>query len=323
VHAAGAGACQVLHVLRNSNRRLVFSHHLLSFYFSWQNYHVVSMDGVLDPHFTTFDGTHFSFHGQCDLVLMKSVSFSSGKGLDFHIRTTRVEKFNNLMYSYISGAALRIGDDVMEISIDGSLIVNGGRDIMSESAGAEELNLPIAFAGAYSLTKTLNGTYNRIIHYELDLGNKRYIKIRVNTSTKMIFVQVEGSINDSVGLLGTPGVKGLYTRDGETDLTSSWNSFGLEWQVNNSDRKLFVNKHRFPQHPQSCSFKVLNKNGENHKKNLRRRILDESPVLVEINVDDAISACADSPDGFKKEFCIQDVMATGLVELAKDPFYLF
>ena len=111
-------------------------------------------------------------------------------------------------------------------------------------------------------------------------------------------------------------MKGLYTRDGETDLTSSWNSFGLEWQVNNSDRKLFVNKHRFPQHPQSCSFKVLNKNGENYKKYLRRR-------LVEINVDDAISACADSPHGFKKEFCIQDVMATGLVELAKDPFYLF
>jgi hypothetical protein len=29
-------------------------------------------DLFLDPHFITFNGRYFSYHGECDLVLMKS-----------------------------------------------------------------------------------------------------------------------------------------------------------------------------------------------------------------------------------------------------------
>jgi hypothetical protein len=40
-----------------------------------------------DPHFKTWRGQHFDFHGECDLVLLHSSEFGSGLGLDIHIRT--------------------------------------------------------------------------------------------------------------------------------------------------------------------------------------------------------------------------------------------
>lgn len=67
----------------------------------------------------------------------------------------------------------------------------------------------------------------------------------------------------------------------------------------------------------------MNKN--NNKRStllLRRRLLDDkdasTPTLVTIEA--AIEACAASI-GEKKEFCVDDVMAIGDLELAKDPFY--
>jgi hypothetical protein len=68
---------------------------------------------ISDPHFETFNGEAFSYHGECDLVMMKSPSFASGLGLYVHIRTTRID--NARSYSYISAAAVRIGkNDVLE-----------------------------------------------------------------------------------------------------------------------------------------------------------------------------------------------------------------
>jgi hypothetical protein len=40
-----------------------------------------------DPHFKTWQGQHYDYHGECDLVLLHSSEFGSGLGLDVHIRT--------------------------------------------------------------------------------------------------------------------------------------------------------------------------------------------------------------------------------------------
>ena len=67
-----------------------------------------------DPHFETFNGEAFSYHGECDLVMMKSPSFASGLGLYVNIHTTRIDNAR-ISYSYISAAAVRIGkNDVLE-----------------------------------------------------------------------------------------------------------------------------------------------------------------------------------------------------------------
>jgi hypothetical protein len=78
-----------------------------------------------DPHFVTFGGESFSFHGECDLVLMTSPGFASGLWLDIHVRTTRIDNVR-MSYSFISGVAVRrIGTDVLETMDDGTVIVNG------------------------------------------------------------------------------------------------------------------------------------------------------------------------------------------------------
>jgi von Willebrand factor type D domain len=57
-----------------------------------------------DPHFRTFDGTKYDFHGQCDLVMARSKEFGDNLGLDLHIRTEIVTG-----WSRISDSAIRIG----------------------------------------------------------------------------------------------------------------------------------------------------------------------------------------------------------------------
>eukprot|EP00980_Cylindrotheca_fusiformis_P015112 scaffold4174_cov66-Cylindrotheca_fusiformis.AAC.1 len=40
-----------------------------------------------DPHFRTWNGGHFEYHGQCDMILVKDENFADGLGLQVQIRT--------------------------------------------------------------------------------------------------------------------------------------------------------------------------------------------------------------------------------------------
>ena len=237
------------------------------------------------------------------MVLLQSREFSSGAGLDIHIRTTRVDKAKGVSYSYISGVAVKLGSDVLEVMDDGKLIVNG-----------KPVSNPVNFAG-YPISKTFKGKHKKIIIYDLDVtadkAISKPIQIRVNTNAGMLFVDISGRFPDSAGLLGPPSDdKRMLARDGETDLFDEWNSFGEEWQVRNDEPKLFQEK-RAPQYPQGCVYE------SNESKSLRRRLSMDSGVTTA----EAEAACSGSK-GRSKEFCIADVMATGMVDIAEDEFYL-
>ena len=88
------------------------------------------------------------------MVLLQSREFSSGTGLDIHIRTTRVDKAK-VGYSYISGVAVKLGSDILEVMDDGMLIVNG-----------TPVSNPVNFAG-YPISKTFKGTHKNIVIYEM------------------------------------------------------------------------------------------------------------------------------------------------------------
>lgn len=261
--------------------------------------------GAGDPHFRTFNNQHFSFHGQCDLVLTRSKK----SDLDIHLRTTRVHN-PRADYSYISGAAVRIGQNVIEIDDRGNLIINGIGEV--HSAGNDPLYLGELFP---RLTKTLKGDKHKIIAYNVDLGDENKIDIRVNMKTGMLFVDVTGTFEDSEGLLGSDPKYGkpMLSRDGVTDLTGHWNTYGQEWQVNDSDQKLFQDMTRRPQFPETCSYHA---DTESSFRGNRRRLSDTPNVSLEV----AESACVDM-NGAKKKFCIEDVMAVGDVGIAEDPFY--
>ena len=274
-----------------------------------------------DPHIQPFEGPPFSFHGQYDGVMMASKEFADGLGIDVHIRTTRVDN-PRMSYSYISGTAVKIGTDILEVQDDGSIIVNGEDEFLLKDAEAETAGT--TFAG-YPITKTMKGTKRNIFVYDLALdvdGGDKSIEIRVNLKTGMIFVDVSGSFpEDTVGLLGSPHHDALLARDGKTDLTGDWNTFGEEWQVQSDEPKLFQDKNRVPQHPAGCIYE-----SQQVKSNLRhrRRLMvdsagtgsDEEATAVEA----AEKACVRAT-GEKKQFCIDDVMATGDLELAEDSFY--
>ncbi len=258
---------------------------------------------MIDPHFRTFNEVYFSYHGQCDLVLSRSSDFADGLGLHIHIRTTRVDN-PHIAYSYISGVAVRIGSNILEIFENGEFIING-----EESRGFE----PVTLSG-YNISISVKGSNKRIIVFDLDLFNERSIQIRSNTKNNMLFVDVNGAFVDSEGLLGPLPMednKLLLARDGITDLTGYWNTYGEEWQVKDTDFKLFQDGSRHPQYPNGCEY-IADKSHH-----VRRRLQDTNQK-VDIGV--ATKACSHLIDTMRG-FCIDDIMATGDVELAEDPFY--
>lgn len=266
---------------------------------------------LVDPHFNTLTGHHFSYHGQCDLIMMESPQFMSGLGLTIHIRTTRVDSFL-ASYSYISEIALRFGKDVVQVQSDGQLLING----MENTADL------VAVSEAFSVQKSLTGKKKLIVNYDLNLGAKNLINIRANLKTHMLFMDVSGNFPDSVGLLGSTDAHGvaqsLLSRDGFRNLEGEWNTLGEEWQVRDTDKNLFLNK-RFPQYPEGCVYTSTGTGKDAEKKNLRRRLEDRSKSNVSIEV--AKSACAHL-SGPKQDFCVTDVMLTGDLDLAEDPFYV-
>lgn len=251
----------------------------------------------------TFSGKSFSYHGMCDLMLLMIESFLGGLGLEIHVRTTRIDNAKS-GYSFISGAALRVGQDVLEVKDDGSVLVNGDVFDIDDNLGGE-------FAG-HSITKHFKGSKKNIVVYDLTFGAGATVQVRTNMRTGMIFLDVSKHISDdAVGLLGSPAHDYIFFRDGAVDMTGQWNSFGESFQINADDPKLFEDKDRVPQYPAGCIYR-----SQSEKKNgLRRQLLEES-----VSMDVASKACAET-SGSKKSFCIEDVMLTGDVELAQDSFY--
>jgi hypothetical protein len=283
-----------------------------------------------DPHFKTFNGKAFSYHGECDLVLMRSKSFDGGKGLSIQVRTTRLDNYRGAAYSYISAAAVQMGNTVLEVSAyDGTLLVDGSRQAFVndavEEGGKDDI---LSFAAGYTLKRSTKGKHGLITVFDLNLGNEEKISIRCNTKSMMLFVDVIGYFEDSEGLLGAPvgGSEGLRSRPDAAghrfDMTGHWNSYGEEWQVLDTEPNLFQEK-RFPQYPQGCVYEST-KSFKKKKTMLRRRLLLDSVDEAALEID-ARKACTksieDNHTNIMSQFCINDVMATGDLELAEDPFY--
>jgi von Willebrand factor type D domain len=238
-----------------------------------------------DPHFRTFDGTKYSYHGQCDLVMARQSSFSSGLGLDLHIRTKIVTD-----WSLISNAALRIGDDTFELANDGSYYFNGAKNVA----------MPIHLAGLYEVSsnvETIDALTNQR-HYTISLGPNE--KITMTLFKDMVGVTVDAYFFESEGLLGIHGKTGMVGRDHETVFQES-NDMGSEWQVRDDEPMLFHNID-LPQYPQQCILPVQS---------------TTSRRLQEANRNLAAGACS-SVSSEMFDFCVQDVIRTGDVQMAQN-----
>ena len=220
--------------------------------------------------------------GECDLVLVSSPKFESGKGLDIHIRT---QIAHSMVYSYTSAAALRIGDDVLEVGAEGVGFFNG-TDVNAK--------MPKTISG-YSLKYEETDKKRRI--FTIKLRRNEFISIKEFKGVVSVDISMANAENfrGSHGLSGSFPQGEMLARNGSTVLSDEV-AFGQEWQVHNTEAMLF-HMARAPQHPHRCIMpdmvKMMNRRG--------RRLLE-----LDITSNKAEAACAHLADKDEKADCVYD-----------------
>merc|ERR1712021_141926 len=231
-----------------------------------------------DPHFKTWKHEHFEFHGQCDMILAKDPKFANEVGLDVQIRTKMVR-----FWSYIHTAAIRIGDDILEIQ--GSV---GDEDRATHYWFNFQYQADTTTVGGFPLTITSNGAHKR--YFEIDLDSKfSGQKIVLSAFKEFVAVDFKDSTTESFG--------NTFARDGVAEI-NDFNELGNEWQLLPSDDMLFHDKAK-PQFPERC---IVPEDPQGQ----RRRRLDESTVSVE----KAEAICATLKDPLSIKDCVYDILAT-------------
>ena len=242
--------------------------------------------GGHDPHFKTWRGERFSYHGECDLVMFHDPEFESGLGLDVHVRTEIRREF-----SFIAFAALRIGKDILEVASQGVYWFNG----------VLNADLPKEISGL-ALSHTHPTEQQHV--FDVHLGGRERIKLKTYKDFVAVLVEQGKSENfvNSVGLMGDFRTGHMLGRDGT--VTDNWNAYGQDWQVRDTEPSLFQAV-RFPQFPTVCTLPSPKQTSQ-----LRRR-------LAATSSDEQLAAekaCEHWGEG--KDDCVFDVLATGDLGMA-------
>jgi hypothetical protein len=245
------------------------------------------------------------------MILTKDDSFANGLGLEFQIRTKLIR-----FWSYIRSAAIRIGDDILEIE--------GSADpVLTEANNHYWINVEyqgeLTTLGGFPVKYHLNGLSNtkrwmssKYPHqkierwFEIDLSSK-YPGQKIVISTFREFVRVDfengsdESFGNAVGMLGDFRTGKTLARDGDTEL-DDFVMLGNEWQVLPHENMLFHDISK-PQFPEKCI-------DPKHPKGERRRLGESS-----ITEEQAEAACAFIEDPLDRMDCVYDVLATQDIDM--------
>jgi von Willebrand factor type D domain len=276
---------------------------------------------LVDPHFRTLDGTKFSYHGECDLVLTRGL-YNTNVPIDVHIRTTIVDD-----WSLISNVAIRIGNtgtstgrqnyDIFEVVNDGTVYWNGqinptlpisianGRFTIIKNEERIQIDNDAEQIKVNNSTTVSTTSSQEILHTSYQIQLDGTDNIMIGDWLQMLSVNVSAYLTNAEGVIGVRNVPGMIGRDHTTTYTNP-NDMGTEWQVrSNDDGILFLsNTQRQPQYPTQCTLPSTIS---------RRRRLGETSHLR----DHAYSACTGIVDPTLIEYCIEDVLLTGNINVAK------
>jgi len=247
-----------------------------------------------DPHFTMWDNTHFSYHGQCDLVLFSNPKFAHGSDMTIQLRTEIRE-----YYSFIRSIAIRIGDENFEIEGNG-----GG---MNFYYNGEAIGEPVTTLAGYEVRKVVDPAWckekcSEGEIYSVDIKDRGSVELGSWGSFLHIKMALQQAFyNGSVGLTGNYETHGFISRIG--DVLQSADLFGQNWQVLDTEPMLF-HKKRYPQYPERCIMP---------QPIARRIIRDETREMAQ-------KVCSHLSDSLR-DMCIFDVEATGDERLALSPLY--
>ena len=245
------------------------------------------------------------------MVFLKNPSFRDGTGMwvhsKSHLPVVRLDLYfiqsshHNICvfiflvrtqerygYSFIEGAAIKIGDDVLEVGAYGSYMLNG----------VSKAEMP----GQLDQYKVEYQQINdKVFRFDIDLGAGKRIVIK--SVKDLVSVSIENASLDDFG--ESQGLLGLFHNGKRIARNGTYvadvNEFGMEWQVLDTEERLFqVN--RAPQYPMQCTIPTA-------ATTEGRRRLGES-----IAREAAEKACEHWED--MKEQCVFDIMAAGDLDLA-------
>lgn len=288
-----------------------------------------------DPHFTRWTAPHRNtFHGECDLVLLRSASFDEGAGLQVHARTTMESYF-----SYIESAAVMLGSHILEIHRDvailNGVVYNYTSDADDDSA---EPIPPLTFHSGPPPPAYPNTVYRYVLEqdkgkkriYRLDLityclGKLHYSTLHFQFSGQFMTIRICGHVldmGDAVGLLGRYFDGALVTRAAQdfADLFPAsissrgggFADFAMEWQVDptQGDPLLFTE----PRNPQLPFEKCRIPTGPRPVRGLRARAATTGSVTL----GQAHKACGKvTTHKIDHDLCVDDVLTTGDLDLAE------
>lgn len=243
-----------------------------------------------DPHIMTWTGEWFDYMGQCDLKLVHAPQFDGKQDIDIHIRT-KIESY----YSYIEAAAVKIGEDVLEVKSHGEHLLNGERGHFRHG------HKTVPTIGGYPVHHTKMDHKKLRFQFDIVLGKntnitldtlKDWVGVRIVNGDRASFGKVSGLMGSFDG--------GLLGRDG-SDLHGHHAVLGQDWQVQPDEDMLF-HKAKGPQSPDPCLLP-----GNNAKAS--RGLGEEVPKEV------AEKACAHVEES-AVGLCVHDVMATADLDVA-------
>lgn len=225
------------------------------------------------------------------MVLVDIPNFGFSAGLTVHIRTTV-----RYAYSFIETAAIKIGDDVLQVSAWGQYILNG----------VSNVDMPNTIAG-HGIEYTMQSDKQHT--FVIDLSDGRHFTIKVFKDMVSFNFHLTGSDDEyagTVGLLGHYKTGAHMARDNVTILDDP-NEFGQEWQIRDTDPKLFM-VDREPQFPAKC---IMPDATERASRRLRATVSSDAAEL----------ACAHIKQQEIRDMCVFDVISTDDLSVAHGGAY--
>lgn len=246
-----------------------------------------------DPHFFSWKGEHYDFHGVCDLVLLQNPNFNNGIGMDIHIRTKKT-----FQWSHISNAVLHIGTDSLEVAGG-----KGNKYWINGVEGDEKVDKTFMLSNSiYGYPVVYTHVNDQEHKFDVYLGGEQRIEFKVWKTFVRVNIHNADAIdfNGSLGLLGSFEEGKKVARD-KVSVIDDINEFGQEWQVLATEPNLF----------HSIEGPQFNKCYIPSAKDMRRR-LSESKISQE----EAELVCSHVKSTDDYDMCVFDVMATNDSEVA-------